>query len=147
MQTAPFDWRRIAVMAVAVIAFIALYEATVLDSKRAASQAAAAEVTAAPEPGRRRAVTATAYCTRAGPTSGGPVRAGIAAADPQLLPVGTVVEIEAADSRYNGIYTILDTGPAVQGPIVDIYMWSCHEALRFGRMPIGLTVLRLGWDP
>jgi hypothetical protein len=26
-------------------------------------------------------------------------------------------------------------------------MWSCHEALRFGRKPIGLTVLRLGWNP
>jgi hypothetical protein len=26
-------------------------------------------------------------------------------------------------------------------------MWSCHEALKFGRKPIRLTVLRLGWNP
>ena len=41
----------------------------------------------------------------------------------------------------------MDTGPAVQGRIVDLYLWSCHEALRFGRRPIELTVLRLGWNP
>ena len=26
-------------------------------------------------------------------------------------------------------------------------MWSCNEALQFGRRPIRLTVLRLGWNP
>ena len=26
-------------------------------------------------------------------------------------------------------------------------MWSCNEALEFGRQPIHLTVLRLGWNP
>ena len=41
----------------------------------------------------------------------------------------------------------MDTGPAVQGRHVDIYMWSCIEALKFGRQPIHLTVLRLGWSP
>ena len=45
------------------------------------------------------------------------------------------------------IYTVLDTGPAVQGRQVDLYMWSCNEALEFGRQPIRLTVLRLGWNP
>jgi hypothetical protein len=30
---------------------------------------------------------------------------------------------------------------------VDVYMWSCNEALQFGRRPIRLTVLRLGWNP
>ena len=41
----------------------------------------------------------------------------------------------------------MDTGPAVQGRQVDVYMWSCNEALQFGRKPIHLTVLRLGWNP
>jgi hypothetical protein len=41
----------------------------------------------------------------------------------------------------------MDTGPAVQGRIVDLYLWSCHEALRFGRRPVQLAVLRLGWNP
>jgi hypothetical protein len=41
----------------------------------------------------------------------------------------------------------MDTGPAVQGRTLDLYMWSCHEALRFGRRPVELRVLRLGWNP
>jgi hypothetical protein len=41
----------------------------------------------------------------------------------------------------------MDTGPKVQGRLVDLYMWSCHEALAFGRQQIEVTVLRLGWNP
>ena len=26
-------------------------------------------------------------------------------------------------------------------------MWSCNEAIEFGRVPIHITVLRLGWNP
>jgi hypothetical protein len=26
-------------------------------------------------------------------------------------------------------------------------MWSCHEALRFGRKQVQVTLLRLGWNP
>jgi hypothetical protein len=51
------------------------------------------------------------------------------------------------DTRYDGVWTVMDTGPAVQGRVLDLYMWSCNEALRFGRRPIELTVLRLGWNP
>jgi hypothetical protein len=35
----------------------------------------------------------------------------------------------------------------VQGRLLDLYMWSCHEALKFGRKDVQVTVLRLGWDP
>ena len=41
----------------------------------------------------------------------------------------------------------MDTGPSVQGRQVDVYMWSCNEALRVRPPPIHLTVLRLGWNP
>jgi hypothetical protein len=30
---------------------------------------------------------------------------------------------------------------------VDLYLWSCTEALQFGRRKVRLTVLRLGWSP
>ena len=79
--------------------------------------------------------------------AGAAPRNGIAAADPDLLPLGSVVEIDGLPGSYNGIYTVMDTGPAVQGRHVDLYMWSCNEALQFGRRPIHLTVLRLGWSP
>jgi hypothetical protein len=26
-------------------------------------------------------------------------------------------------------------------------MWSCHEALRFGKTAVRIAVLRLGWNP
>ena len=65
------------------------------------------------------------------------VRNGIAAADPQLLPIGSVVQIEELGEKYDGIYTVMDTGPKVQGRHVDVYLWSCHEALRVGRRPWG----------
>jgi hypothetical protein len=75
------------------------------------------------------------------------VRRGIAAADPLLLPVGSVVTLATGDPEYNGVYTIMDTGPPVQGRHLDLYIWSCGEALKFGRRRIEVTVLRLGWDP
>ena len=131
----------------AVVGFISTYEVTILDSKYAAKQAVLRETTAAPRPGARLAFSATAYCKGETTTSGAGVHSGIAAADPGLLPVGSVVQIESQPERYNGIYTVLDTGPAVQGRQVDLYMWSCYEALAFGRQSIHLTVLRLGWNP
>jgi 3D (Asp-Asp-Asp) domain-containing protein len=100
-----------------------------------------------PIPGARLAFSATAYCKGIVTTAGVAVQTGIAAADPELLPVGSVIEVDSLASRYNGIYTVLDTGPAVQGRHIDIYMWSCNEALAFGRKPVHLNVLRLGWSP
>jgi 3D (Asp-Asp-Asp) domain-containing protein len=90
---------------------------------------------------------ATAYCKGTTTASGVVARTGVAAADPTLLPVGSVVNIGAGDTRYSGVYTVMDTGPRVQGRVLDLYMWSCHEALSFGRKEVQVTVLRLGWDP
>jgi 3D (Asp-Asp-Asp) domain-containing protein len=75
------------------------------------------------------------------------VRAGIAAGDPKLLPVGSVIEVRGLPERYTGIYTVLDTGPKVRGRHIDIYMWSCIEAQAFGRRKASIRVVRLGWSP
>ena len=53
--------------------------------------------------------------------------------------VGSVVNVSTDNIRYNGVYTIMDTGPRVQGRILDLYMWNCKEALRFGRKRIQVT--------
>ena len=74
-------------------------------------------------------------------------RSGIAAADPDLLPVGSVVQIAKLPDRYNGIYTVMDTGPKVHGRHLDLYIWNCDEALELGRRDMVITVLRLGWNP
>ena len=102
---------------------------------------------AEPEPGAKLAFTATAYCKGTTTASGVAVRRGIAAADPQLLPAGSVVSLSTGDVEFDGVYTVMDTGPAVKGRLLDLYVWSCHEALAFGRKSVEVTVLRLGWDP
>ncbi|MGH2400332.1 MAG: 3D domain-containing protein, partial [bacterium] len=139
--------RKLLVTACAALGFAFLYEVTALDSRYAARQAEMRESTAAPAPGARLRFTATAYCKGTTTASGVQVRTGIAASDPDLLPVGSVVQMDNLPEKYKGIYTIMDTGPAVQGRKIDVYMWSCYEALDFGRRAVLLTVLRLGWNP
>src|SRR4051795_6829320 len=140
-------WRRTIVTAIAAFGFVSMYEVTALDSKYAARLATLHERLALPLPGSRLAFSATAYCKGLVTTSGVAAPTGVVAADPELLPVGSVVEVDSLPPKYNGIYTVMDTGPAVQGRHLDLYMWSCNEALKFGRKPIHLTVLRLGWNP
>jgi 3D (Asp-Asp-Asp) domain-containing protein len=139
--------RKLVATAVGAVSFAFLYEVTALDSKYAARQAELREETATPAPGRQLRFSATAYCKGTTTASGVNVRTGIAAADPDLLPVGSVIHVERVAEKYSGIYTVMDTGPKVQGRQIDIYMWSCHEALDFGRRSIQVTVLRLGWNP
>jgi len=139
--------RKIVATTTAAVTFALLYEVTTLDSRYAARQAEIRELTGSPAQGARLRFTATAYCKGTTTASGVNVQTGIAAADPDLLPVGSVVQVDKLDEKYNGIYTVMDTGPRVQGRHIDIYMWSCNEALDLGRRPIQLTVLRLGWNP
>ncbi len=141
-----FLWKVVATVG-AAIGFVFVYETTVPDSRSAARQPLMADTAPLTQPGASLRFTATAYCKGHTTASGVGVRTGIAAADPALLPVGTVVRIDTPDPKLDGIWTIMDTGPAVQGRTVDLYMWSCHEALRFGRRSIQLEVLRLGWNP
>jgi len=136
------------------VAFVLMYEARVMDfsdfgtiARVGEARIAAAEDVALPAPGNHLRFTATAYCKGTTTASGVNVRTGIAAADPGLLPVGSVIQVSRLGERYNGIYTIMDTGPSVQGRHIDIYMWSCNEALELGRRPIAINVLRLGWNP
>ncbi len=139
--------RKIVATSFAAVGFALLYEVTVLDSRYAARHAELREATAQPTAGARLRFSATAYCKGTTTASGVNVRTGIAAADPDLLPVGSVIQVDRLGERYNGVYTVMDTGPRVHGRHVDIYMWSCHEALDLGRRNIQLTVLRLGWNP
>ena len=118
--------RKLAATCGAVLGFVLLYEVTALDSRAtAAHEVEVRETTARPRPGARLRFHATAYCKGTTTASGTTVRTGIAAADPLLLPVGSVIQVDSLSPRYNGIYTVMDTGPAVQGREIDIYMWNC----------------------
>jgi len=136
---------RLVIMFVVVGALVLAYEATTFDLLPWGASAILNP--SAPVPGARLEFSATAYCKGKTTASGLEARTGIAAADDSILPVGSVVNVATENSRYNGVYTVMDTGPRVQGRLLDLYMWSCHEALAFGRKRIQVTVLRLGWNP
>jgi 3D (Asp-Asp-Asp) domain-containing protein len=136
--------RKILATALAVGGFMLVYDATVMDSRVSVDPGAASVKPAA---GARMNFVATAYCKGQTTASGVAVQAGIAAADPKWLPEGSVVQVGGVPDQYRGIYTVMDTGPLVKGRHIDVYMWSCYDALSFGRRPVTLTVLRLGWSP
>lgn len=83
--------------------------------------------------------TATAYSLRGRTANGDPVRRGIIAADRRVLPLGTRVRLEAGS--YSGEYIVTDTGGAVRGRKIDIWVPQTSEAMRFGRRPVRLTIL------
>jgi 3D (Asp-Asp-Asp) domain-containing protein len=146
-------WRKVVTTVVAAIVFVAAYEVTVIDSRKSAGATISSDKAPATA-GARLRFTATAYCKGLTTASGVGVTNGIVAADPALLPEGSVIEIEGAPrsaaalpDQYQGIYTVMDTGPAVNGRHIDIYLWSCNEALALGRRDTVVTVLRLGWNP
>jgi 3D (Asp-Asp-Asp) domain-containing protein len=142
--------RKLLATLVVAVGLVFLNETTTIDSRYAARlfrPDAKLVKTSAPEPREPLRFTATAYCKGHTTKSGVAVRTGIAAADPDLLPVGSVIQIDNTLDQYKGVWTILDTGPKVHGRLVDLYVWSCHEALAFGRRPIQVSVLRLGWSP
>jgi 3D (Asp-Asp-Asp) domain-containing protein len=68
---------------------------------------------------------------------------GIVAADPDVLPLGSLIRVTGA-GPYSGIYTVTDTGPLVQGRHIDIYMDDEHEAKQFGRQTVYVRIILRG---
>src|SRR5262245_41365043 len=98
--------RKLVATMVAALSFALLHEVTALDSRFAARREELRQETADPSAGARLRFTATAYCKGTTTASGVNVRTGIAAADPDLLPVGSVIQIDNLVDKYNGIYTV-----------------------------------------
>lgn len=83
--------------------------------------------------------TATAYCLKGRTAMGHGVRRGIIAADPRILRLGSRINLGAG--AYSGEYLVSDTGGAVKGRKIDIWMPSCAEARRFGRRTVTINPL------
>ena len=172
MQIARSLRRKIIATLVGITGFFVFYEATIFDSRFATRQVQTAAPGADPVPAVSQSAEASndtavveqavaplrpampmlrfvvsAYCKGEITASGVVPRSGVAAADPELLPVGSVIQLSSLGPRYDGVYTIMDTGPKVQGHRLDIYLWSCSEAVKFGRRAASVVVLRLGWNP
>lgn len=86
--------------------------------------------------------TATAYAFRGRTATGQKVTKGIIAADPRVLPMGTRVRLDAG--TWSGEYTVADTGGAIRGKRIDVWVPTTREACSFGRRKVKLTVLSYG---
>jgi len=89
-----------------------------------------------PEP-KTMIFTATAYTWTGNRTTSGtwPSR-GTVAVDPLVIPLGTELHIEGY-----GAAVAADTGGAIQGQRVDLYMDTEHECWQWGRRKVEVRVL------
>lgn len=68
---------------------------------------------------------------------------GIVAADPAVLPLGSLIRVTGAGT-YSGTYAVTDTGPRIAGRHIDIYVPTTEEAKQFGRKTVYVRVLTRG---
>lgn len=85
---------------------------------------------------------ATAYCDGGTTKSGTQAASGTAAADPAVLPIGTVIRFVPPGARRAQTFTIADTGAAVKGREVDVFIADCARAKRFGRQRVLVTIVQ-----
>ena len=76
-------------------------------------------------------------------TKGTVTHRGVVAADPSILPLGSVIHVTGA-GPYSGIYLVTDTGAKIVGRHIDIYMPSRLEAKQFGRKRVVVRVVSKG---
>ena len=86
---------------------------------------------------------ATAYCVTGITKSGIPVAPGHVAADPKVIPLGSMIYVDSP--LMGGIYQVLDTGRLIKGKIIDIYIPSYKRCIEFGRRSVKVKVLRYGY--
>jgi 3D (Asp-Asp-Asp) domain-containing protein len=91
--------------------------------------------TTSAEPVGSRTFVATAYSLRGKMANGEYVHAGAVAADPRVLPMGTKILIDGL-----GIFTVKDTGGAIKGLRLDI--WMGRGAMKFGRKKVKVKILK-----
>lgn len=67
---------------------------------------------------------------------------GIVAVDPNVIPLGTKLYIETSDGRYiYGSAVAADTGGAIKGNKIDIFLESESECYSFGRRSVNVYVI------
>jgi cystine transport system substrate-binding protein len=88
------------------------------------------------EKGQQLTVSATNYCLKGSTASGLPVGPGIIATDPSVIPLGTRVSVPGY-----GNAVAADTGSAVKGLTIDLWVDSCAKASAYGRQTLTITIL------
>lgn len=109
-----------------------------LESEREASRLIDQEVSRGGE--RVMTMEATAYTWTGNRTASGTwPDVGTVAVDPQVIPLGTRLYIEGY-----GEAVALDTGGAVKGNIVDIFLPTENECWRWGRRQVEVRIIEEG---
>ena len=62
---------------------------------------------------------------------------------PAVLPLGTRIRVTGT-SQYDGDYLVTDTGAAVKGMHIDLYLPSQAEARQFGTKRVRVRVRQIG---
>jgi 3D (Asp-Asp-Asp) domain-containing protein len=85
----------------------------------------------------RLKVDAVAYYLPGKTALGVPVRKGVVAVDPKLIPLGTKLHVP----DY-GPALAADVGTAIKGRIIDLWFPSTAAARKWGRRTVTITVYR-----
>jgi len=72
--------------------------------------------------------------------SGTPTRWGVVAVDPKIIAIGSTLTIDG----YEGVFVAEDTGGAIKGPTLDLWLADPTEAKHYGTQYRRVTVLREG---
>jgi 3D (Asp-Asp-Asp) domain-containing protein/peptidoglycan hydrolase CwlO-like protein len=99
-----------------------------VESVSSGAPAAPAAAPPPPRPGGTMTVYATGYCLTGTTATGLPVGPGIVATDPSVVPLGTRMTIPGY-----GEGVAADTGGAIKGRRIDVWIKSCADAAAFGR--------------
>jgi 3D (Asp-Asp-Asp) domain-containing protein len=152
-------WKRISVPAVIIVfSWLLMYfhyresvriTEVLSEAIKAAEEAAlsAAQVKAensAIENEKMENFKATAYSIKGITKSGVPVAPGQVAADPRIIPLGSMIYVESP--LMSGIYQVTDTGRLIKGKIIDIFIPSYRRSIEFGRRDVKVKVLRYGYE-
>lgn len=85
----------------------------------------------------RLKVDAVAYSLPGKTALGVPVRKGVVAVDPKLIPLGTKLHVPGY-----GPGLAADVGYAIKGPIIDLWFPSTAKARKWGRRTVTIVVYR-----
>lgn len=86
--------------------------------------------------------SATAYCIKGKTATGRYTERGVVAVDPSVIPLGSRLYIETGNGSYVYGYAVAaDTGGAIKGNKIDLYMETKSECLSFGRRNVKVYIL------
>ncbi|GEM_PF-3214937 len=82
-------------------------------------------------------VVARAYCLGGFTSRGNPTRVGVVAVDPRIIPFGSRIFIPGY-----GWGTALDTGGAIQGNSIDIWMPTYSQCMQWGVRSLTIKIVK-----